>query len=41
MSNTQISKGNTIDTNLSDYLSLLSTSKEKQIKLPKKKIDST
>ena len=33
MSNTQISKGNTIDTNLSDYLSLLSTSKEKQIKL--------
>ena len=37
MSNTQIDKGNSIDTNLSDYLSLLTTSKESQIKL---KIDS-
>ena len=37
MSNAQINKGNSIDTNLSDYLSLLTTSKENQITL---KIDS-
>ena len=37
MSNTQINKGNSIDTNLSDYLSLLTTSKENQITL---KVDS-
>ena len=41
MASTQISKGNTLDTNLSDYLTLLSTAKENEKKLKNESLKSS